>query len=100
VDRIARDVDRDYIMSPEQAVEYGMIDRVIASRDLVPVAVTASTYTSSSRCRKGSTSAEGRRAGMRHEVSSRRLTGGSSMRIMVPMPHSGHSRRFFPVRAA
>ena len=37
VDRIARDVDRDYIMSPEQAVEYGMIDRVIASRDLVPV---------------------------------------------------------------
>ena len=36
VDRIARDVDRDYIMSPEQAVEYGMIDRVIASRDLVP----------------------------------------------------------------
>ena len=40
VDRIARDVDRDYIMSPEQAVEYGMIDRVIASRDLVPVAVT------------------------------------------------------------
>jgi len=27
-------------MSPEQAVEYGMIDRVIASRDLVPVAVS------------------------------------------------------------
>jgi ATP-dependent Clp protease protease subunit len=40
VDRIARDVDRDYIMSPEQGVEYGMIDRVIASRDLVPVAVS------------------------------------------------------------
>jgi len=39
IDRIARDVDRDYIMSPDQGVEYGMIDRVIASRELVPVAV-------------------------------------------------------------
>ena len=39
MERVARDVDRDYIMSPEQAVEYGMIDRVITSRDLVPVAV-------------------------------------------------------------
>ena len=39
VDRIAKDVDRDYIMEPEQAVQYGMIDRVISSRDLAPVAV-------------------------------------------------------------
>ena len=38
-DRIARDVDRDYIMEPEAAVSYGMIDRVIASRDLAPVAI-------------------------------------------------------------
>jgi ATP-dependent Clp protease protease subunit len=37
VDRIARDVDRDYIMSPEQGVEYGMIDKVVTSRDLTPV---------------------------------------------------------------
>jgi ATP-dependent Clp protease protease subunit len=40
IDRIARDVDRDYIMSPEQAVEYGMIDRVVASRELAPQPVT------------------------------------------------------------
>ena len=39
VDRVARDVDRDYIMEPDQAVQYGMIDRVIASRDLAPVAI-------------------------------------------------------------
>jgi ATP-dependent Clp protease protease subunit len=39
VERIARDVDRDYIMSPEQGVEYGMIDRVITSRDMLPIAV-------------------------------------------------------------
>jgi ATP-dependent Clp protease, protease subunit len=39
IERIARDVDRDYIMSPEQAVEYGMIDRVITSRELSPAAV-------------------------------------------------------------
>ena len=37
IDRIARDVDRDYIMKPNQAVEYGMIDRIIASRELTPV---------------------------------------------------------------
>jgi ATP-dependent Clp protease protease subunit len=36
VERISRDVDRDYIMSAEQAVEYGMIDRVVVSRDLTP----------------------------------------------------------------
>jgi ATP-dependent Clp protease protease subunit len=35
-ERIARDVDRDYIMDADQAVEYGMIDRVITSRELAP----------------------------------------------------------------
>ena len=37
VDKIARDVDRDYILEPEAALEYGMIDRVISSRHLEPV---------------------------------------------------------------
>ena len=32
VERIARDVDRDYIMEPEQALEYGMIDRIVVNR--------------------------------------------------------------------
>jgi ATP-dependent Clp protease protease subunit len=36
MERVARDVDRDYIMDPEQAVDYGLIDRVITSRDLTP----------------------------------------------------------------
>jgi ATP-dependent Clp protease protease subunit len=39
LDRVARDVDRDYIMGAEQAVEYGMVDRVISSRDLAPSVV-------------------------------------------------------------
>jgi ATP-dependent Clp protease, protease subunit len=34
VEKIARDADRDYIMDPQQAMEYGMIDRVITKRDL------------------------------------------------------------------
>ena len=34
IDRIQRDVDRDYIMDARQAMEYGMIDRVISRRDL------------------------------------------------------------------
>ena len=37
VERIARDVDRDYILEPDQALEYGLIDRVIAKRELSPV---------------------------------------------------------------
>lgn len=40
IDRIARDVDRDYIMSSEQATEYGIIDRVISSRELSPAPVS------------------------------------------------------------
>jgi ATP-dependent Clp protease protease subunit len=38
VDKIARDVDRDYIMDPAQAVEYGMLDRVVtSSREVKPI---------------------------------------------------------------
>lgn len=33
VDRIARDVDRDYIMEAEQALQYGMVDKIIARRE-------------------------------------------------------------------
>src|ERR1700684_2322258 len=37
IDKIARDVDRDYILEPGAALEYGMIDRVISSRQPQPV---------------------------------------------------------------
>ena len=40
IDRVARDVDRDYIMGAEQALEYGMIDRVISSRELAPAPIS------------------------------------------------------------
>ena len=39
IERVARDVDRDYIMDPQQALEYGMIDRIIATREPTPVPV-------------------------------------------------------------
>jgi ATP-dependent protease ClpP protease subunit len=40
VEHISRDVDRDYILDPSQAVAYGLIDRVIvSSRDAKPAAV-------------------------------------------------------------
>jgi ATP-dependent Clp protease, protease subunit len=32
VERIARDVDRDYIMEADQAVEYGIVDKIISKR--------------------------------------------------------------------
>jgi ATP-dependent Clp protease, protease subunit len=34
IEKIVRDVDRDYILDAQQAVDYGMIDRVITRRDL------------------------------------------------------------------
>ena len=34
LEKIERDVDRDYILDSQQAVEYGMIDRVITRREL------------------------------------------------------------------
>ncbi|HWR51428.1 MAG TPA: ATP-dependent Clp protease proteolytic subunit [Bryobacteraceae bacterium] len=36
LEKVSRDVDRDYIMEAEQAVQYGMIDRVITSREMTP----------------------------------------------------------------
>jgi ATP-dependent Clp protease protease subunit len=34
LEKIQRDVDRDYILDARQAVEYGMIDRVVSRREL------------------------------------------------------------------
>jgi ATP-dependent Clp protease, protease subunit len=39
LERIQRDVDRDYIMDARQAVEYGMIDRVVSRRELPSTAL-------------------------------------------------------------
>jgi ATP-dependent Clp protease protease subunit len=36
LEKIAHDTDRDFIMTSEQAKEYGIIDEVIASRKLKP----------------------------------------------------------------
>jgi ATP-dependent Clp protease protease subunit len=33
LDKIGRDTDRDFIMSPDQAKEYGLLDQVIARRE-------------------------------------------------------------------
>jgi ATP-dependent Clp protease protease subunit len=44
-ERILTDIDRDYILRGEAAVEYGLIDHVITSRELRPVpAVVAPGY--------------------------------------------------------
>ena len=37
MERIHRDVDRDYIMSGAEAVEYGMVDQVLERQALVPI---------------------------------------------------------------
>jgi len=33
VDRIQADIDRDFIMTPQQARDYGLIDQIISSRN-------------------------------------------------------------------
>jgi len=35
IDRIHTDTDRDFVMEANEALEYGIIDRVISSRDAV-----------------------------------------------------------------
>src|SRR5438270_12703545 len=35
VDQVLRDIDRDRFMSPEEAVEYGLIDAIMEPRGLV-----------------------------------------------------------------
>jgi ATP-dependent Clp protease protease subunit len=36
VERIARDIDRDYILRGQEAVDYGLVDGVLTQRELVP----------------------------------------------------------------
>ena len=38
IEKIRRDTERDYFMSAEEAKEYGVVDKVITSRDLPPKA--------------------------------------------------------------
>jgi ATP-dependent Clp protease, protease subunit len=40
-ERIEREIDRDFILRGEEAVEYGLIDHVIQSRQLSPVALSS-----------------------------------------------------------
>lgn len=40
LERIEKDSDRDFFMSPEEAKEYGLIDDVIHSRDGLPLSAT------------------------------------------------------------
>jgi ATP-dependent Clp protease protease subunit len=34
VEKVALDVDRDYILEPDNAIKYGLIDSIIEHRDL------------------------------------------------------------------
>jgi ATP-dependent Clp protease protease subunit len=37
LDKVAKDTDRDFVMTAEEAVLYGVIDEVISSRDAAPL---------------------------------------------------------------
>jgi ATP-dependent Clp protease, protease subunit len=36
VEKIARDTDRDFILSADQALEYGLVDEILTGRRVVP----------------------------------------------------------------
>ena len=36
LERVTKDTDRDYILTAEQAVEYGAVDEIITSRKIPP----------------------------------------------------------------
>ena len=36
-ERVAKDTERDFIMTAAEAVEYGLIDEVISARDTLPL---------------------------------------------------------------
>jgi ATP-dependent Clp protease protease subunit len=42
VEKISRDTDRDFIMTAEQAKEYGIVDEIITVRQVVPVIASSS----------------------------------------------------------
>ena len=42
VERIARDTDRDFILDAERALEYGLVDRILAERPAVPALASTS----------------------------------------------------------
>jgi ATP-dependent Clp protease, protease subunit len=41
VEKITKDTDRDFILTPEQAKEYGIIDEVLSNRRQMPAELTA-----------------------------------------------------------
>jgi ATP-dependent Clp protease, protease subunit len=42
VERIARDTDRDFILDAERALEYGLVDQILAERPAVPALASTS----------------------------------------------------------
>jgi len=36
LDKVAKDTDRDFILTADEAVEYGVVDEVITSRKIIP----------------------------------------------------------------
>ena len=49
VDAIARDTERDYYMSAEESMSYGVVDRVVCHRDAAPVAAAEALDTDGER---------------------------------------------------
>jgi ATP-dependent Clp protease protease subunit len=46
LERVAKDTDRDFILTPEQALEYGCIDEIITSRGITPELAAAASSVS------------------------------------------------------
>lgn len=49
VEKISKDTDRDFIMTADQAKEYGMVDEIITTRQVVPVIASSTAPAGVSR---------------------------------------------------
>jgi ATP-dependent Clp protease protease subunit len=43
LERVGKDTDRDFILTAEEAKEYGVIDEIISSRGITPELAAAAT---------------------------------------------------------
>ena len=44
IEKISADIERDYIVRGEEAVDYGLVDSIVTHREIVPVAAVGPGY--------------------------------------------------------
>jgi Clp protease len=79
VERVERDTDRDYFLSPEEAIDYGLIDGIIEAPPKVAAAIEgAASRVGATRASPSDPSHGSRRS---HQIGRRRARHASPLRV-------------------